>query len=357
MAAQLLVELPSGENVVRATIANPFDLDRVYFDLDLVVDTSGLAREALPDQQRRSDAKVLTLDECCQLLPKSRWRSEACIVHRIQRRLAATRRAIGATGAASAETADTEPTREPAEEPHPEQTRQPAEEPDPEPGLACVNREPEQDEPQMPGKRKLELELPNPAAKKGQYPALRKMWDGRKQQHNVLVAREAARVLSHWQEHHQPGMQAPLMLALEASTCQTGFAFLCAGVPPARIVLVTHDAEDYAAIRRHPELGPCARYESVTTTLAGLGPSTCGVAYLDYCSTLHCPIINDILPFLRRGVLVPGGALAITYCRRGNKQDEASIVDAMRHAAKPGNLGLRKKVVYENKVFLLFVFS
>jgi len=38
----LLLRLPGRENVIRATVANPFDISRVYFDLDFAVDTSAL---------------------------------------------------------------------------------------------------------------------------------------------------------------------------------------------------------------------------------------------------------------------------------------------------------------------------
>ncbi len=129
------------------------------------------------------------------------------------------------------------------------------------------------------------------------------------QEHNFLVARHAARVVARCEAE---GLPPPFMLALDSSTCQTGFALLCAGVPTAAILLVTNSAADADSIRKHPRLGGCVRKESVTVTFAGLGPQSLGVAYLDYCGTLHGPLANDILPLLRRGLLVPGGALAVT---------------------------------------------
>ncbi len=87
-----------------------------------------------------------------------------------------------------------------------------------------------------------------PCNVKGKYPAERQLGNANKQCNNVTVAHEAARVLREWRQQGAKG-DPPLMLALDSSTTQTGFALLSADIPADCIQLVTND-EDVNALAK-----------------------------------------------------------------------------------------------------------
>ncbi len=196
---------------------------------------------------------------------------------------------------------------------------------------------------------------PEPRNSKGKYPAERQLGNGNKQCNNASVAHEATRVLREWRQRGAKG-DPPLMLALDSSTTQTGFAFLAADIPADCIQLVTNDADDAKAIRRHRVLGSRVTEGDVTAVLDSLGPHTLGVAFLDYCETPHATAVNDVFPLLYRDLLVPGGALAFTYCKRGCRQDGGKLVEAILRVAQPRQFRLKQRNAYDaSMVFLLFV--